>query len=115
METHVDAEVRQRELRSTTLPLTCCTLRCVRSWASTCNRKVRWLIASVCASTSATLKRSKDEQIKALEDIVNAQRFARTPRLKHETGPSNSRQKGAMALFGEKYGDNVRVLTASSG
>ena len=53
----------------------------------------------------------KPEQIKALEDIVNAEIRKNTPVETEETDIDTAKQKGAMALFGEKYGDNVRVLS----
>jgi alanyl-tRNA synthetase len=53
----------------------------------------------------------KPEQIKALEDIVNAEIRKNTPVETEETDIETAKQKGAMALFGEKYGDNVRVLS----
>ncbi|MBC2678820.1 alanine--tRNA ligase [Pseudomonas baltica] len=53
----------------------------------------------------------KPEQIKALEDIVNAEIRKNTPVQTEEMPIDEARQKGAMALFGEKYGDTVRVLT----
>ena len=53
----------------------------------------------------------KPEQIKALEDIVNAEIRKNTPVEMEETDIETAKQKGAMALFGEKYGDSVRVLS----
>ena len=53
----------------------------------------------------------KPEQIKALEDIVNAQVRKNTLVETEETDIETAKAKGAMALFGEKYGDNVRVLS----
>ncbi len=53
----------------------------------------------------------KPEQIKALEDIVNAEIRKNTPVQTEEMPIDQAREKGAMALFGEKYGDTVRVLT----
>ncbi|WP_300729500.1 alanine--tRNA ligase [Pseudomonas sp.] len=53
----------------------------------------------------------KPEQIKALEDIVNAQIRNNTAVETEETDIDTAKQKGAMALFGEKYGDSVRVLS----
>ena len=53
----------------------------------------------------------KPEQIKALEDIVNAEIRKNTPVQMEETDIETAKQKGAMALFGEKYGDSVRVLS----
>jgi alanyl-tRNA synthetase len=53
----------------------------------------------------------KPEQIKALEDIVNAQVRKNTEVETEETDIETAKRKGAMALFGEKYGDSVRVLS----
>ncbi len=53
----------------------------------------------------------KPEQIKALEDIVNTEIRKNTPVETEETDIETAKQKGAMALFGEKYGDSVRVLS----
>lgn len=53
----------------------------------------------------------KPEQIKALEDIVNAEIRKNTPVETEETDIETAKNKGAMALFGEKYGDSVRVLS----
>jgi alanyl-tRNA synthetase len=53
----------------------------------------------------------KPEQIKALEDIVNEQIRKNTPVATEEMDIESAKKKGAMALFGEKYGDTVRVLT----
>ncbi|WMI98487.1 alanine--tRNA ligase [Pseudomonas chlororaphis subsp. aurantiaca] len=53
----------------------------------------------------------KPEQIKALEDIVNAEIRKNTEVETEETDIDTAKQKGAMALFGEKYGDSVRVLS----
>jgi alanyl-tRNA synthetase len=53
----------------------------------------------------------KPEQLKALEDIVNDQIRKNTPVATEEMDIESAKQKGAMALFGEKYGDTVRVLT----
>ena len=53
----------------------------------------------------------KPEQIKALEDIVNREVRKNTPVETEVTDIETAKRKGAMALFGEKYGDEVRVLT----
>ncbi|PIB47096.1 alanyl-tRNA synthetase [Pseudomonas sp. 2588-5] len=53
----------------------------------------------------------KPEQIKALEEIVNAEIRKNTPVETEETDIETAKAKGAMALFGEKYGDSVRVLS----
>ncbi len=51
------------------------------------------------------------EEIKKIEDLVNEQ-IAQGHEVKSEImTPKEAIAKGAMALFGEKYGDQVRVLT----
>jgi len=53
----------------------------------------------------------KPEQLKALEDIVNAQVRQNSAVETLETDIETAKARGAMALFGEKYGDKVRVLS----
>ncbi len=53
----------------------------------------------------------KPEQLKALEDIVNTEIRKNSAVETEETDIETAKKKGAMALFGEKYGDNVRVLS----
>ncbi|MCC6464317.1 MAG: alanine--tRNA ligase, partial [Planctomycetes bacterium] len=51
-----------------------------------------------------------DERQK-IEALVNAQVQANTPVTTRVTSPEDAQREGAMALFGEKYGDRVRVLS----
>ncbi|WJV65928.1 alanine--tRNA ligase [Pectobacteriaceae bacterium CE70] len=53
----------------------------------------------------------KPEQVRQVEDIVNAQIRRNLPVETEVMALSAAREKGAMALFGEKYEDHVRVLT----
>ncbi|WJM98778.1 alanine--tRNA ligase [Pseudomonas defluvii] len=53
----------------------------------------------------------KPEQLKALEDIVNREVRNNSEVQTEETDIDTAKKKGAMALFGEKYGDSVRVLS----
>jgi alanyl-tRNA synthetase len=57
----------------------------------------------------------KPEQLKALEDKVNAEIRNNSAVETEETDIETAKSKGAMALFGEKYGDQVRVLTMGGG
>ena len=57
----------------------------------------------------------KPEQLKALEDRVNAEIRGNSAVEIEETDIETAKRKGAMALFGEKYGDQVRVLTMGGG
>ena len=50
------------------------------------------------------------EEIKEVERLVNEAIFASYPIMAEEMGIDAAREKGAMALFGEKYGDVVRVV-----
>ncbi|MBB3104980.1 alanine--tRNA ligase [Azomonas macrocytogenes] len=54
-------------------------------------------------------------QIQALEDMVNEQIRQNSPVEIEQTDIDTAKAKGAMALFGEKYGECVRVLTMGSG
>ncbi len=51
------------------------------------------------------------EQIKALEDRVNAEILKNNPLTKEEKSAEDAKKEGALAFFGEKYGDKVRVVT----
>lgn len=53
----------------------------------------------------------KPEQLKQLEDIVNREIRKNSEVETEETDIESAKNKGAMALFGEKYGDQVRVLS----
>ncbi|MBE5204561.1 alanine--tRNA ligase [Pectobacterium sp. FL60-S17] len=53
----------------------------------------------------------KPEQIRQVEDIVNAQIRRNLTVQTDVMALDDARAKGAMALFGEKYDDHVRVLT----
>lgn len=50
------------------------------------------------------------DEIKLIEHEVNAQIRANHEAVVHITSPEEAIQSGAMALFGEKYGDEVRVV-----
>ncbi|MBG2875804.1 alanine--tRNA ligase [Proteus alimentorum] len=53
----------------------------------------------------------KPEQLREIEDIVNAQIRRNSPVVTELMDLEDAKEKGAMALFGEKYDERVRVLT----
>ena len=57
----------------------------------------------------------KPEQLRELENQVNEQIRQNSAVDIEVTNIEQAKEKGAMALFGEKYGDEVRVLTMGGG
>jgi len=55
------------------------------------------------------------EKLKAIENLVNDQIRANSAVATELCDMDAAKAKGAMALFGEKYGDTVRVLTMGNG
>ena len=55
------------------------------------------------------------DQLKAVEDIVNDEIFAGEPVITREMNLEEAKASGAVALFGEKYGDVVRVVSVGEG
>ena len=51
------------------------------------------------------------EELKKVEDIVNAEIAAALPVRTDVMSIEEAKKTGAMALFGEKYGENVRVVS----
>ena len=54
------------------------------------------------------------EQLQQIERLVNAEVIANTPVTTELLDIESAKTKGAMMLFGEKYGDEVRVLSMGS-
>ena len=54
------------------------------------------------------------EQIERIESMVNAETLANTPVRISEMPKAEAEARGAIAFFGDKYGDVVRVLEAGS-
>ncbi len=52
------------------------------------------------------------EEIEKIESRVNEFILSATPVITEEMAIEDAKKKGAMALFGEKYGDTVRVVSA---
>lgn len=56
-----------------------------------------------------------DDQKKAVEDLVNQKIAERLPVLQEDISIDEARSRGAIGLFGEKYGDVVRVYQIGEG
>ena len=55
------------------------------------------------------------DQLREIERLVNAEIVRNQPVTKEVMDMDAARGRGAMALFGEKYGDRVRVVTVGDG
>ena len=55
-----------------------------------------------------------DEEIRKVENLVNAEILANTATVCRVMPVAEAQKSGAMMLFGEKYGDHVRVLDIGS-
>jgi len=55
------------------------------------------------------------EQLREIERLVNREIVHNLPVTKEIMPIDDARERGAMALFGEKYGDTVRVVTVGDG
>ncbi|MGN0617867.1 MAG: alanine--tRNA ligase [Ruminiclostridium sp.] len=55
------------------------------------------------------------EELEKVEELVNAEILKGCPVVTEELPIEEARKKGAMALFGEKYGDVVRVVSVNDG
>ena len=64
-----------------------------------------------CGSTSCTRRRSRASRLLEIERIVNEQIYRNAPVVTEERSTQEAMASGAMALFGEKYGDRVRVVS----
>ena len=93
-----------------TLPRTCCTRRCARCWARTSRRRARWSRPTACVSTSRTTRAVTPEELQRVEAIVNAEVRSNAAAETQVMDFDAAVAAGAMALFGEKYEDKVRVL-----
>ena len=86
------------------------TRRFARWWAPRPCRRVRSSLRIACVSTSPHDAPLTDEQIERIEDLVNAWIEANDEGATAEMSYPDALAAGAIAIFEEKYGDQVRVV-----
>ena len=89
---------------------TWCTRRCATSSASRRPRRVRSTRRAGCGSTSTPPRRCPPSVLHDVEQQVNEVLMSDLEVHAFVTSQDEARRIGAMALFGEKYGDEVRVV-----
>ena len=95
----------------------CCTRLCARCWARTSSRPARWSIPTRLRFDFSHFAQVADEELQEIESIVNREVLANATVETLEDVPIDVavNEYHAMALFGEKYGDKVRVVKLSDG
>ena len=81
------------------------------SWASTPARPARWSRPTGCASTSPIPQAMTPDEIARVETLVNDAILDNYPLEIVERPREQAIAEGAMALFGETYGERVRTIT----
>ena len=99
--------IRRRRTTRRRISSTRCCRRCS---ATTSARRARPCGPTSSASTSRTRRPLTPEERAQVEQRVNEHVFANLPVRIFETPLAEARNLGAMMLFGEKYGDVVRVV-----
>ena len=69
---------------------------------------------TACGSTSRTTRPSRPKRSTEIERLANGETLANAPVRAFETTKDEAESLGAIAFFGDKYGDIVRVLEAGS-
>ncbi len=104
----VDESIAARAFDEPTRPRTFCITRCTARSARMRLSEAPRSRRMSCVSTSLTIRRLTADELRQVEDIIN-ECIARGATVTTELLPIEAaRKKGAMALFGEKYPDEVR-------
>ena len=96
-------------------PPTCCTRRCARCSATTCAQKGSLVAPDRLRFDFAHPKPMTAEEIERVEDLANDYVLQNSPVTTRLMALDDARASGARALFGEKYGDEVRVVAMGEG
>jgi Ser-tRNA(Ala) deacylase AlaX len=95
----------------TTRPRTCCTRRCARCWATTCSSAGSLVAPDRLRFDFSHSRPMTADEIREVEELVNGAILDDQDVCVDHLGYDEAIQKGAMALFGEKYGDTVRMIS----
>ena len=104
---------RRRATRraATTPPRTCCTRLFARYWAQHVKQAGSLVAPDRLRFDFVHFAAVTPEQLLEIEQIVNEQILKNTPVQTEVKATDEAIAAGAMALFGEKYGDKVRVVS----
>ena len=122
----VDGEVREGDDRhrphrrrpaatgsaATTPPPTSSTGRSARSSAPTSSRPARWVGPDRLRFDFSHHAAVTPDELDEVETLANTEIITDAPVRHYETTKEHAEQLGAIAFFGDKYGDLVRVLEA---
>ena len=85
--------------------------RFMKCWVSMRGRQVRWSHRLISRFDFTHPEAMTPEQIERVEKMVNDAVAADMPVHKETKSLDEAKSEGAMAFFGEKYGETVRTLT----
>ena len=103
-----------RMFAGTTLRLTCFIARCASSSATTLTRPAHSVAPDRLRFDFTSSEALGAERLQRVSDLANAQVLEDKPVDINTMSYDEAIELGAMALFGEKYGDSVRVVNVPS-
>lgn len=69
-----------------------------------------YVVPTACAFDFTHFEALTPEQIAQVEELANSYIMQAIPTTRYETSLDEARNSGVTALFGEKYGETVRVV-----